>query len=833
MKWLILTILFITSIYAQTFQGGDGTQSDPYQIAYAIELDSIRLYYNNHFILLNDIDLNDLPMTAKGNWTPIPQAPGNAWYDLDGAGYTIRNMRQINLPDGDFTGDKKYGFFQAYALGSYAGNGQPYLENLRFANAQLSDTTGSTKAKYMGVVAGNVISPVVLSNYRIYNIIMDSCTVEFYDAASITAATMRIACGVGEVANTAIGRMAITNSYLKINLIKFLSPTMYSGILFGKNDLVPWDISTDRVGVDQCFVYNSHATVVESDPTSVGGVRVGAFMGTDQGAVGYARDCYISKSSLIITNYSRNPWVYAMHSGGTSGAGNCSDTTKTVIKNFYSSTTLSNTELDNDGFVYHYNYRKLNGSVFFNSDSTNRGYSYLYRTDPLVCVAGDTALGVTTATLQDPNTFIDAGWDMDSVWAIDATVNEGMPYLRWLPFITNSIEFTEPSDFTDHYYGDTVNFKWAAVGDTNFVLTLPDTTVTVIGDTTYDYLAPNLNVSQYVRVELQSDSLIYDELYLNFFGEKELKIDTIYNVEDDQYGRAQVDVVTRSLNINVGQYYVNDGGTWYSIGKDTLNNTGTVGLDTVRLVPGISPYQTFRVVEVADTLSEDTFYDIELETEDETSLLDNTQTCTQWKLLGINKARYINDITCGWSFGRVKVRKVETIVSTIGDPSEKLSFSRNISAFSDYYDFETPCKTGGGYNLLWDVWLCNIGTQNAVGLDTIKVGDIRYRPSGKYIYAEWQKSVDTLLTTAVWTSPYIGSYGNNIGIGLAGSNRFYALENNDVAKRIYLVKYPNLVVDILHDDYTMPSETIITRNYFRGIHPKIWKWGQPDGIRRD
>lgn len=94
------------------FAGGAGTEMDPYQIATAAQLDSVRFFPNANFVQTADIDLG--PISSTG-WIPIgyaqddtyllgERAPFSGVYD--GGGYTIENLNINNR-------DKIIGMFYA------------------------------------------------------------------------------------------------------------------------------------------------------------------------------------------------------------------------------------------------------------------------------------------------------------------------------------------------------------------------------------------------------------------------------------------------------------------------------------------------------------------------------------------------------------------------------------------------------------------------------------------------------------------------------------------------------------------------------------------------
>lgn len=98
---------FVTGYYPQLkqtspipeplFDGGTGTNREPYGISTAAHLDNIRKASNSCFTLLNDIDLTEY-QSGEG-WIPIPRFTGH----LNGSGFTIKNLK-ISRPSKDYQG---------------------------------------------------------------------------------------------------------------------------------------------------------------------------------------------------------------------------------------------------------------------------------------------------------------------------------------------------------------------------------------------------------------------------------------------------------------------------------------------------------------------------------------------------------------------------------------------------------------------------------------------------------------------------------------------------------------------------------------------------------
>lgn len=96
------------SNYPATFEGGSGTQYDPYQVSNAAQLYAIRYYPDKHYIQTADIDLSEFS-SGKG-WEPIGETDGDGYSDTEyfsgsynGNGYTISNL-YVNRPEMGRTG---------------------------------------------------------------------------------------------------------------------------------------------------------------------------------------------------------------------------------------------------------------------------------------------------------------------------------------------------------------------------------------------------------------------------------------------------------------------------------------------------------------------------------------------------------------------------------------------------------------------------------------------------------------------------------------------------------------------------------------------------------
>ncbi len=112
LRLTILVSILVTPAVSAQFAGGSGTEGDPWQVATAVELDSVRRYMDDHFILMNDIDLDGTDYdSTNGGWSKI----GNGGFAFTGV--FDGNSNTINGVFIDNPSDSYRGFF-AYSSGT-------------------------------------------------------------------------------------------------------------------------------------------------------------------------------------------------------------------------------------------------------------------------------------------------------------------------------------------------------------------------------------------------------------------------------------------------------------------------------------------------------------------------------------------------------------------------------------------------------------------------------------------------------------------------------------------------------------------------------------------
>ncbi|MCG8373843.1 MAG: hypothetical protein MI700_09930, partial [Balneolales bacterium] len=177
------------SIGDSPFQSGSGTSEDPYMIATAAQLDSMRNYNTSHFKLNANLDLNVSPYNTGEGWEPIGSTGAVFGGSLDGAGFVIYGLtidrptedsvglfRFINsgsitnlgIVDASVEGDSYVGILMgtnnsgsitnSYATGTVIANGS-------YAGGLVGINTGSIDTTYASAtVSGSIAGGLVASN---------------------------------------------------------------------------------------------------------------------------------------------------------------------------------------------------------------------------------------------------------------------------------------------------------------------------------------------------------------------------------------------------------------------------------------------------------------------------------------------------------------------------------------------------------------------------------------------------------------------------------------------------------------------------------------------
>jgi hypothetical protein len=150
---LAIFLFSLIQLQASGFAGGAGTSGDPYQVATARQLDSVRYHLDKYFIQTANINLDVAPYNEVSGWVPIG---GNRTDNLttnnftghyNGNGFEIQNL-MINYSS--VTDKGNIGLFGHIGL---AGSGATTIKNVKLVNVNV--TGGRGTGALVGRVTGN------------------------------------------------------------------------------------------------------------------------------------------------------------------------------------------------------------------------------------------------------------------------------------------------------------------------------------------------------------------------------------------------------------------------------------------------------------------------------------------------------------------------------------------------------------------------------------------------------------------------------------------------------------------------------------------------------
>ena len=466
------------------FAGGDGSSGNPYQIATPAQLNDIRNYLgpsigDNHFILINDIDLSYAP------WTPIPGDYTNDsitfFGTLDGNGYTIRNLR-INV-SADYVGFFKVlrGHVHDLTFDDVEVTGNDYVgvltgflyrpsygpENINITNASVDGKIGTGGITGWLTSTGSMsscsFSGAVTGQYKVGGLIGtldppvgDTFIVEHCEMTGTVFQSGSTAGNVGGIVGDAANSGANPDSFIQIvNCINNADVQGYRYVGGIVGELNQYNVIT------RCHNTGNISTL-DNNGSSVGGIvgsanndslvqccyNEGDIAGGSGagGIAGYAdliRNCYVA--ACTVSGY--------RGVGGLLGRGSVyiGYSRATVIQNQTAAQIAANPFLDMfedtasaigtlDGYAADVyctgQVRLIDGTM-----ATDRGFagsftagSSLYPTrcffdtDTSLQLSGIGATSKTTLELKTESTYSTFGNFLCN-WAIDPLVNDGYPYL--------------------------------------------------------------------------------------------------------------------------------------------------------------------------------------------------------------------------------------------------------------------------------------------------------------------------------------------------------------------------------------------------------------------
>ena len=375
------------------FDGGSGTEEDPYLVATAEQLNNVRYHLGKHFKQTADINLNVAPYNEGEGWEPI----GNDWYQFtgtfDGNGKIISKLtikstgsyvglfgfadgshiKNVKLEDVNVTGD--------YQVGGLVGDNKYGEITNSYATGAVTGTNyvgGLVGYNYWGTVTCSYATGAVDGNYCVGGLVAYNDCGEITNSYATGAVAGDLSVGglVGLNFDYSDGTETITDSYASGDV----TGTEGVGGLVGSN-----------YG-SICSITNSYATGavtgIGDDVADIGGL------------VGY-------NEGVITNSYATGTVAGEAYIGGLVG---CNDG---KIANSYAAGAVTG-KTDIGGLV---------GSKVNNSTVTNSYWDIdTSRTDS--SAGGE---GKTTADMNKQETY--EGWDFNAIWSINGIRNNGYPFL--------------------------------------------------------------------------------------------------------------------------------------------------------------------------------------------------------------------------------------------------------------------------------------------------------------------------------------------------------------------------------------------------------------------
>lgn len=250
------TVLNIVGGPDISFEGGDGSINNPYQIATAGQLDAVRYHLDSNFVLVDDIDLSEYE-----NWEPIggyiDVEPGDGLQgSFDGQGHTISNLKMnyTITPTGDSHPDYYFGLFSDTTL-------SPGIKNINLENVDVNISgktdvipgVGSSKIYIAGLSAvSSAITDVFVSGK--FNILLQSDLVR-----------------IGSIAGTA---KQVTNATNKADVYAHISglTSLYSTSCTAHVGGVISDTDFSGANLDNCTNYGNIKLVAHACWGSTSGI---------------------------------------------------------------------------------------------------------------------------------------------------------------------------------------------------------------------------------------------------------------------------------------------------------------------------------------------------------------------------------------------------------------------------------------------------------------------------------------------------------------------------------------------------------------------------------
>ena len=433
-------------LMAQVFDGGNGTEDDPYLISTANQLSFVADLPGKCYRLQNDILL-------QSEWTPIGAYGEPFSGTFDGGGHTISNMivtggaglfKSVSGTITDLNVSGSVSSVEQYA-GGITGQSTGAITRCTF-KGDVSSEYKSTTDCYVGGIVGkssgtiedcSCSGAISASGYSggIAGKFEGDCVKNCHSAGSVSGYNSGglIGSASGTVSDC-YSSCAVDGSYRVGGLLGDANTVMRC---YATGDVTGGETG-GLIGISWGYINRCYATGDVMPKSSYSSSSYGG------GLIGESRsnisECYAVGNVVTASDNSK---TYSFeYAGGLIGKVFSSE--GDIIKNCYSTGSVSGEYCG--GFIgnadnYHKQVEIDNcyaaGTI---SESYNKGgligsgYAYAVTSsyyDSQLSGCNDTKYGSPRTTSGMKNQLIYDGWDFDTIWGIDETTNNGYPFLLW------------------------------------------------------------------------------------------------------------------------------------------------------------------------------------------------------------------------------------------------------------------------------------------------------------------------------------------------------------------------------------------------------------------
>lgn len=418
---VIIMTLCTFSVFAVensvSFAGGDGTESNPYQVATPEQLNEVRNHLDAYFIQINDIDLTEA--TAEGGifdydgsgWKPIGIDDKTAFIgNYDGGGYSVIGLKS-NQSDSKITYAGLFGYNRGV------------IRNLDMVDGTVSlaiSSTTTTAYAYAGGIAG-------YNEGTITNCYNAGAVSSFSSAVSSATSTSTANSFAGGIAGSNSGN--ITNccntslvSSFSTGTASYLTASAhsYAGGIAGENK----DSITNCYNMGTVFSDSSQfATYTHAHAGGIAGINWN----------GVVANCYntgaVSTSSANASGFSPS------YAGGIAGENN------STITSCYNTGTVA--------FLMSFSYNTGTGGIAGKNDGTVEN---CYHYDALN-LKTEEGTSLSLEELKQQESYV--GFDFETVWEFDHESGYPFPVLQDVKHINskeNTTEFAGGTGYLDAPY---------------------------------------------------------------------------------------------------------------------------------------------------------------------------------------------------------------------------------------------------------------------------------------------------------------------------------------------------------------------------------------------